>query len=127
MKMQRTLKIPSALSLAAIALAFFAANVSAQPPGMMGQGQGRGMGMGGDKMMMEHMKEMDQDGDGKLSHEEWTAYHEKRFQQLDADGDGFADAEEFSQGMRAMKQRMKEDMMSAPRPQEGAPGQPAQQ
>lgn len=124
--MQRTLTIPSALSLAGIALAFFAASVSAQPPGMMGQGQGRGMGMGGG-MMMEHMKEMDQNGDGKLSQEEWTAYHEKRFQQLDANGDGSVDAKEFSQGMSAMKQNMKGGMMSAPMQQGGAPGQPPQQ
>jgi Spy/CpxP family protein refolding chaperone len=120
------MKTASTLTLAGAVLAFFAANVSAQPPGMMGQGQGGGMGMGGG-MMMNQMKMMDQDGDGKISQEEWTAYHEKRFQQMDANGDGYIDSQEFSQGMRAMKEKMKGGMMSAPMPQGGAPGQPPQQ
>lgn len=128
MNMNRAMKTASTLSFAGVMLALFALSVGAQPPGMMGQGQGQGMGMGmGGGMMMEHMKEMDQDGDGKLSQEEWSAYHEKRFQQLDANGDGFIDAEEFSQGMSAMKQKMKGGMMSAPMEQGGASGQPVQQ
>jgi hypothetical protein len=121
--MKQAMKAASTLTFAGVMLAFFAANVSAQqPPGMMGQG----MGMGGG-MMMEHMKMMDQNGDGKISQKEWTAYQEKRFQQMDVNGDGFIDANEFSQGMKAMKEQMKGGMMSAPRPQGGAPEQPPQQ
>jgi hypothetical protein len=123
MRMKQAMKAASTLTFAGVMLAFFAANVSAQqPPGMMGQG----MGMGGG-MMMEHMKMMDQNGDGKISQKEWTAYQEQRFQQMDANGDGFIDANEFSQGMRAMKEKMKGGMMSAPMQPGGAAGQPPQQ
>lgn len=122
--MKRSMKTASTLAFAGVVVAFFAATVSAQPPGMMGQGQSRGMGGG---MMMNHMKMMDQNGDGMLSQQEYLTYHEQRFQQMDANGDGSVDAEEFSQGMRAMKEKMKGGMMSAPMPQGGAPGQPAQQ
>lgn len=117
------MNIASTLAFAGVILAFSAANVSAQSSGMMGQG--RGMGMGGG-MMMEHMKMMDEDGDGKLSQEEFMAYHEKRFQQMDANGDGYVDAEEFSQGMSAMKEKMRGGMMSSPMQQGGTAGQPAQ-
>jgi hypothetical protein len=118
----RSMKSASTLSLAGFLLALFATNVSAQPPGPMGPGRGMGGGM-----MMKHMRMMDQDGDGKISQQEFSAFHEKRFAQMDTNGDGFIDSAELTALMNA---RMKGGMMPVPSPQGGASrqsqGQPTQ-
>nr|MBS0020333.1 hypothetical protein [Gammaproteobacteria bacterium] len=120
--MKTSLKTASTISLAGVVLAFFTASVTAQPPGSMGQGAGMGMGGGG--MMMNHMKAMDEDGDGKISQQEWNAFHEKRFQQMDTSGDGYLDTQEFSEGVGAMQRGMKGATTMPPMQQGGAPGQP---
>lgn len=130
--MNTSIKTASTLSLAGVVLAFFTASVTAQPPGSMGQGAGMGMGGGGGGggMMMNHMKAMDEDGDGKISQQEWNAFHEQRFPQMDASGDGYLDTQEFSEGVGAMQRGMQGGMMPPMQPG-GAPaqpqGQPAQQ
>lgn len=120
--MKGSMKAASTLSLAGVLLAFLTANISAQPPGPMGPGRGMGSGM-----MMNHMRMMDQDGDGRISQQEYTAFHEKRFEQMDTNGDGYIDSQEFSE---AMKGGMRGGMMSAPMQQSGVPqqstGQPTQ-
>ena len=72
------------------------------------------MGMGPDKMVTKHMKMMDQDGNEKLSQQEFMDFHNQQFQQMDVNGDGSLDTEEFSMGMRAMRRSMKGGGMSPP-------------
>jgi EF hand len=119
--MKTSIKTASTLSFAGVVLAFFTASVTAQPPGSMGQGAGMGMGGGG--MMMNHMKAMDEDGDGKISQQEWNAFHEQRFSQMDTSGDGYLDTQEFSEGVGAMQRGMQGGMMPPMQPG-GVPGQP---
>ena len=79
------------LMAASLAVAAFGigAPAVAQPPGPMGP---RGPGMGRGIMLM------DQNGDGKVSKEEFVKAHEDRFKELDADGDGFIDTQEARSG-----------------------------
>lgn len=72
---------------------------------------------------MNHMKMMDQNGDGKISQQEFTAFHEKRFQQMDANGDGYVTSQEFSAGMAARRR----NMMSTPAQQGNPPRQDQEQ
>ncbi len=68
-------------------------------------------GMGGHQQMME---QADTNHDGKISHDEFKAAHEKRmeemFKKLDANGDGFIDKDEMAKGRDAMRERMREHM-----------------
>lgn len=58
----------------------------------------------------EHHKqwasELDADGDGKISKEEYLKAAEERFNKMDKGGDGFIDAED----QQSMKEKMKERM-----------------
>ena len=69
-----------------------------------------GMGSGHENMM----DQADTNHDGKVSHDEFKAAHEKRmeemFKKLDANGDGFIDKEEMRKGREMMREKMKEHM-----------------
>ncbi|HEY3327838.1 MAG TPA: EF-hand domain-containing protein [Novimethylophilus sp.] len=66
---------------------------------------------GGHENMME---QADTNHDGKVSHDEFKAAHEKRmeemFKKLDANGDGFIDKDEMRKGREMMREKMKEHM-----------------
>lgn len=47
------------------------------------------------KMMKHHLKSMDTDKDGKVSENEFTQAHMKRFKEMDADSDGFITKDEM--------------------------------
>ena len=55
----------------------------------------------------EYLKRMDANGDGKVSKEEFMAFHQKeleeRFKRLDANGDGFVDKSELEQAMKSLR------------------------
>lgn len=55
-------------------------------------------------MMKKHFQEMDTNGDGKVSKEEWAAFHETKFSSLDKDGDGFVSAEELKEHKKEKRQ-----------------------
>lgn len=69
-------------------------------------------GMGGNHENM--MEQADTNHDGKISHDEFKAAHEKRmeemFKKLDANGDGAIDKDEMHKGREMMRERMKEHM-----------------
>lgn len=95
--------------LAGIALLLAMQGAAWAEQGSMG---GPGGGMGSDH---EHMMEQaDTNHDGKISHDEFKAAHEKRmeemFKKLDANGDGFIDKDEMRKGREAMREKMKEHM-----------------
>ena len=69
--------------------------------GQMKCGGGMGMGMGPGKQGCR-MMQMDSNGDGKVSKEEFMQGHEAMFQKIDANGDGMLDEAE----MRAHKATM---------------------
>lgn len=112
MCMKSTTKPIRLLKLSGIILAISATYVSAQPSTPMGTGSGQVTGMGPGRMMAKHMKMMDQDGDGKISLQEFMDFHDQRFQQMDVNGDGALDSEELSMGMRAMRRNMRGGRMS---------------
>lgn len=60
----------------------------------------------------QHLKEVDTDGDGKVSKTEFLAKAEKRFAEADANGDGFIVKEEHK-AMRA-KWKAKHPKMGKP-------------
>lgn len=66
---------------------------------------------GGHENMME---QADTNHDGKISHDEFKAAHEKRmeeiFKKLDTNGDGFIDKDEMRKGREMMREKMKEHM-----------------
>ena len=64
---------------------------------------GRGMGMRDPKRMMERIKSMDKNGDGKIESSEVPEMMQRMFKRLDANGDGVADKKEID----AMKERMR--------------------
>lgn len=75
------------------------------------------------------MEQADADRDGKVSHDEFKAAHEKRTEQMfkkrDANGDGFIDKDEMRKGREMMREKMKERMqkrqeMPAPLPDQKA-------
>ena len=59
------------------------------------RGLGRGMGMRDPKMMMERIKSMDKDGDGKIESSEVPERMLRIFKRLDANSDGVADKKEI--------------------------------
>lgn len=71
-----------------------------RPGGMRG---GRGMGMRDPKRMMERIKSMDKNGDGKIESSEVPEMMQRMFKRLDANGDGVADEKEIE----AMQERMR--------------------
>jgi Ca2+-binding EF-hand superfamily protein len=56
-----------------------------------------------DKSSAEKIKEIDQDGDGKLTTAEHDAGTAKMFGKMDTNGDGFLSKEECDAGMKLMK------------------------
>lgn len=56
-----------------------------------------------DKSSAEKIREIDQDGDGKLTTAEHTAGTEKMFNKMDKNSDGFLSKEECDEGMKLMK------------------------
>lgn len=56
-----------------------------------------------EKNAMEKIREIDQNGDGKLSVAEHEAGTEKMFARMDKDGDGFLSKAECEEGMKLMK------------------------
>lgn len=68
-----------------------------------GMRAGRGRGMRDPKRMMERIKEMDKNGDGKIESSEVPEMMQRMFKRLDANGDGVADKKEIE----AMQERMR--------------------
>ncbi len=54
---------------------------------------------------------MDTNKDGKISHDEYMAYHqqiaEKRFQSMDTNGDGFVNQQEHEEAVKEFKGKMR--------------------
>jgi Ca2+-binding EF-hand superfamily protein len=77
-----------------------------EPPGADRPGGGRGGAGGGNGL--RRLKEMDKDGDGKVSREEWTGAPE-RFDRLDRNKDGALDASDVAAATRdAYRERWKQ-------------------
>ena len=98
---------------AAVAVLSIGSLAVAQPPGPMGgpvgpPGMGPGMGRG---IML-----MDQNGDSKVSKEEYVKAHEDRFKELATNGDGFIDAQEARSGPKGMPHRLNAPPGSVPAP-----------
>ena len=49
-----------------------------------------------------HFKEMDTDGDGQISQEEWVSHQTERFTEIDTDGDGYASEKEMEAHHKSM-------------------------
>ena len=77
-----------------------------------------GMAVAGDDMMshehmMTMMKAMDTNSDGKISKQEFMAYHEKMWMSMKKDSDGMVDAKSMMmmhEGMKSDKGMSKEPM-----------------
>ncbi len=65
--------------------------------------QRMGRRMGGRGNPVEHLRQMDVDGDGRLSRDEVPEPMEQRFDRMDANGDGYIDQDE----LEAMAERMR--------------------
>ncbi len=61
-------------------------------PGFGGRGRGRGRGFGGPSAAT--FRDMDANGDGKLSKDELPEFMQSRWDSMDTNGDGFVDKEE---------------------------------
>ncbi len=46
--------------------------------------------------------EMDTDGDGQISEQEWLAHQSERFAEIDTDGDGYASEKEMEAHHKSM-------------------------
>jgi hypothetical protein len=94
-----------ALGASNLALAATATDGSAPPQGQMpGKMQQR---------MQQHMQEMDSNGDGNISKQEFLANCEKRFARMDSNGDGQISPQEREQ-MKAKMMQHKAPMGSQP-------------
>lgn len=95
------------LSISAGAVLLFslqgAAWAEPSPPSPGADGERHGM-----------LEEADTNHDGKVSYEEFKAFHEKRmqehFKKLDANGDAFVDKEEMRKGRDMMREKMRDRM-----------------
>jgi Ca2+-binding EF-hand superfamily protein len=59
------------------------------------------------KWMKKHFEEMDTNKDGKVSKEEWNAFHDTKFSSMDKDNDGFVTHEEFKAHKKEKKEKRK--------------------
>ncbi|HJT31242.1 MAG TPA: hypothetical protein VJ783_04275, partial [Pirellulales bacterium] len=73
------------------------------PGGGGGQRGGGGQGGGGGRRRLD-FKQLDKDGDGKVSLEEMPEDRRERFGRMDTNGDGFIDQDE----QKAMAERMRQ-------------------
>lgn len=98
-------KMTTALIAGAVVAGFYLPASLAQSPenehGRMGQHGMTGM------MKENHMSRMDQDGDDRISKDEFMQAHEDMFKKMDQDGDGKLDEKEMSSGMGMMGGCMK--------------------
>lgn len=82
------------------------------------------LGMGtiavaGDEMMKSDSKAVDANGDGKISKDEFMAYHEKMWMGMKKDSNGMVDAKSMMKGHDSMmkdKGAMKDNAMSGEKP-----------
>jgi Ca2+-binding EF-hand superfamily protein len=99
-------------ALLAATLGVSAGQASAQGPGSGGAAGATGPLGGGPGTMM--MTRFDENGDGRITIEEFRAGHEQRFVSIDKDGDGKVTFEEFQAapkpGRQARMQRMFQSM-----------------
>ena len=104
--MSKLIALTFALSASSLAMA--ASDTTPPPPGQMKPQM--------QEKMQKHLKEVDTNGDGNISKEEFMANCDKRFAKMDANGDGQITPEE-RQAMKAKwKQQHKGQMggQSAP-------------
>lgn len=71
------------------------------------------------------VKNLDKDGDGKISPEEFEQPTVESFERMDADGDGFATKEEAAAFFEQMQRQMQEQMQKMQQQHQGA-GAPQQ-
>ncbi|MBW2107954.1 MAG: EF-hand domain-containing protein [Deltaproteobacteria bacterium] len=60
------------------------------------------------KRVKSHFDYLDTNQDGKITHEEFMAPHERRFKEADTDGDGVLTREEFGSSWAKMRKRIRE-------------------
>ncbi len=95
--MHRSLAVSVAAVLALAAASILMAQETKPPTDRMHRG-------------MQMMKNMDADGNGEISKEEFVRAHEKMFDAMDENGDGTLDQEEQGKMMQKMKHRRMGDM-----------------
>lgn len=71
-------------------------------------------GPGSDREHHEMMEQADTNHDGKVSFDEFKAFHDKRmqehFKKMDTNGDGFIDKDEMRKNREMMREKMHERM-----------------
>lgn len=67
-----------------------------------------GRKMGAAKRVKSHFDYLDANTDGKITHEEFMAPHERRFKDADADGNGYLTKEEFGKSWARMRKKIRE-------------------
>lgn len=93
------------LALSASSLAMAASDTTPPPPGQM------------KAQMQQHMKQVDTNGDGNISKQEFTASCEKRFEKMDTNGDGQISPQERQQMKTNWQQQHKGQMGGQKAPQ----------
>ena len=88
-----------------VALEAVAEQGGTEETGREGRRPGRGMGARDPKMMMERIKAMDKDGNGKIERSEVSERMRNMFKRLDANGDGVADKKEIKAFQKRMRSR----------------------
>ena len=73
-----------------------------------GPGGGAGAGQGGGNRRPRTFKEMDKNGDGKITADELPERAQQFFPMMDANGDGFVDEAEHKSNQERMRQRMQQ-------------------
>jgi len=96
--------------LVALALALGASNLALAATATDGSAPPQGQMPG---KMQQHMQEMDSNGDGNISKQEFLANCEKRFARMDSNGDGQISPQEREQ-MKAKMMQHKGPMGSQP-------------